>query len=995
MDRVSVAFHRRSHSFAAGLVLLFGCITSLHAQELPVEQVSTTTSADAESAYEPTETSVVDAPPVTSAGRGLFSGSDNWFGFSSPVRIGVSGGENYAEPSEFFFLDVLNPFRNYRFQDGSEEIQYIDGRFAINNDGGGLLNLGLGTRALYASENIIADGNIWYDADTTRDRTFQQFTVGGHVQGPDWLVRSHYYLPFGDTRKVAGYTPLTGNVGYQGNILALERFRRESHAYRGFDAEVGFMVSGEQGLQLLFGYYHFQADDVEDVTGFTTTLVAEVMDSLFIAVQGSFDENEDNNVLVSATYEFNSRDPRRSRSLRDRLGDGARRNRHIVSQETLIYDPRAATDPSGNRINIIHASSAGGSRGTFESPHANLNDAADDADRRPDSIIFVHADSVFDGQSIVLPEATRFLGEGLDHKIDTKQLGIVSLPRATEGTALPIIRNSPLASPALTLADNLEVNGIAIESAMGTGIFGDGLTTGVTLKNTTVSGAGIGMHLVNSAGTLSFDPISIEDTTGAGLLVADSTAAADITFSTVSVTNAGTNGIEISGNADAAAVTFGGPVTVDGAGQHGVAITGNSDGGTLTFSDVTSISGTGGNGILISNVDDNPTAFADDVQFTGAVSISDATGSGIRLNNNGSNVLFGDLSIEDWQTTAIEIDGSSGNFTVTDPLTLDNALGSTDSTILLTGTLGNVTFGDVAITDTVAGTGDPTIALVESNSGVDEVTFDSLTIDSLGRTALGGMETGSNFTKLVINGGEIATDGATAIDLNGQSTDVTFDAVNVTNATVGIRLTNVGVRTAFHDGFRIVGDGSTAGSGGVMTGVDQGVVISGSDDVTLQFMDIDASVTGIAASHLGTTQPQRLTLDELVLSDAAGSAGWVGIDVTWDNGAHFGDNNFITNNTITGNGLNQTGLRITNSESNAEMFVTIEGNSITMTGAGSDGISLSATGISASQTANFGGISLSGTADNTVSATAADFQASESTGATIDGTISVNGVDVP
>ena len=121
---------------------------------------------------------------------------------------------------------------------------------------------------------------------------------------------------------------------------------------------------------------------------------------------------------------------------------------------------------------------------------------------------------------------------------------------------------------------------------------------------------------------------------------------------------------------------------------------------------------------------------------------------------------------------------------------------------------------------------------------------------------------------------------------------------------------------------------------------------------------------------------------------------WIGIDVDWDNGAHFGDANVFSNNVITGGGAGQTGIRIVNVQSNPEMQASIGGNQIGLTGAGSVGISLSVTGLSPLQVTNLGGINLTTTQNNLVNAPT-PFIHLQNNGATINGKILVNGVLAP
>ncbi|MFK7818021.1 MAG: inverse autotransporter beta domain-containing protein [Planctomycetaceae bacterium] len=935
----------------------------------------------------PVQSEYVDDPIATSDGVSSGSGLDWLTGYSTDIRLGVNIGETFSEPADNVTLDVFRPLNNWGFSDGGEQIQYLDTRVGWNFEGGGFANIGFGRRHYFADTDTMIDGNIWYDIDGTRNRLFHQVAAGGRIENSLFSLRGNYYLPVGDDVQNAGFTPLTGNVGYQGNNLALERFRIQEQAYRGFDAEFGIRLAGSHLPQLLLGYYNFEADNVPDISGYTAAVQAFAFENLLCSAQLTFDDEDDTSFMFTASYDISSRNIRSGR-LRDRITERVRRTRHVVSRSELVYDPIAAQDASGQRINIIHANSNGSSNGTFESPYGNLQNAADDAANRPNSIVLVHADSVFDGQSVVLPEDTRFLGETLDHFVTTQQLGTIALPRATTGTSLPVIQNAPVATPAVTLANNLEVNGLRIRNARGTGLLIDGLSEGLSILDTTVDGAAVGMHIRGATGNVGLDPIQIMNTTGTGLFVEDTTASAALAFSTVDISNAGDNAIEIRGSEADSEITFEEPVTVDGAGRHGVAILDNSDDASLLFANSVTVANTGDSGIRISNRNDNPTAISPDIEFNGKTTVTGSTGTAVFLRNNGSNVKFADLAITDWMTTAIGLENSRAHLTVENPLELSNVNGSLESTILMTGRVNNVTFANVTIDDTFATSGDATVSFVESDSSVFDVTFANLNVQSTNRTALFGSETGNNNTTLVIGGGRLATTGATAVDLNGLSTDVTLDSVDVSDTPVGVSLVNVGSRSAFHDGFTI--------NGGTFERVERGVVALATNDLTLNSLSIDSSQSGIRVASIDLTQPQQATIQNVVLTDAGGSANWVGIDFDWGRGAHFGNLNSVIGNSITGSGVNQIGIRATNVGSNLDMLLAVEGNDVSLTGAGSTGVEVSATGILLNQVANFGGITLSGTDDNLVDVpNGSEITVHQGLGATVEGSIRINGTDRP
>ncbi len=907
------------------------------------------------------------------------------FGYGTGVRAGAYFGETYAEPDGFFAIDFLKPVGSFLLENGDEQLTYLDARFAASLESGGVMNLGVGQRHYFADSDFILDGNLWYDLDRTRSRMFHQVTAGGRFYNNAISLRGHYYKPFGEDVKNAGFTPLTGNVGYTGNILALERFRLISAAYEGFDAEFGLRLAGVSDTELLFGYYDFSADQSPSVRGYTAAVQSRVFDELYCSAQVTIDDNDSETYMFGIAYDFGGRANRSDSSVRSRLGEPTRRNRHIVSRETQVYAPLAAESVARVPFNIVHASSGGNSAGTFESPYGNLAAAASDA-AVENSIVLVHADSVFDGQSVVLPEGVRFLGEGPDYPVTTRRLGQITLPRATNGTALPVIQNSPAAAPAITLADNMEINSIRVANAQGTGILLDQLTGGLTYQNVTVDGADTGVHIFGTAGDLDLDPIVVSNTIGDGLLIEGTQDGASVTLSDVTIADTGTNGIRLLNNSEASLVQFTGNTTVDRTGGHGIAFEGGSDEAESLFSGPVAISATTGSGILLSNRNDDVVGTASDIQFA-SLDVDNAAGPAVQLLDNGSNLLIETLTITNWQTTAIEVNNSVGNLIVSNPLTLENATASTDPTIFMTGQLRDVSLPDVSITDTAAATGQPTVFLFESDTNVGEIQFASLDIVAANRVALGGTETGSNLSKLVIGGGRLTTTNASAIQLDGHSTDVTFDEVNVTNAAEGVSLTRVGPRTAFHDGFRILG--------GSMTNVQRGIVAIATDDLTVSGVSIDSTEVGIRVASVNLTQPQRTTIRNTSLTDGGGSPNWIGVDVDWNRGAHFGDLSTLDGNTIAGSAGNQTGIRVRNDGSNLDMKLGVENNVIDLTGPTGTGMLFSATGILDAQVANFGGITLSGTGDNFVTVTGQSAVEQEQTGATVEGSILVNGAAFP
>ncbi|MCA9084170.1 MAG: hypothetical protein KDA81_08950, partial [Planctomycetaceae bacterium] len=929
---------------------------------------------------------------------GFVENQPKWYGYGSPVRLNAFGGENYVERQSFGSLEMMSPLFGRRFDDGSEQIQYFDGRIGTSGASDYFVNAGLGIRHYASSVDQIFDANVWFDADSVPDRTYYQVTAGGQWQSEHLLARGHYYLPIGNTQQQMGYSPLTGNYAFVGNTIGLERYRITNIAYHGFDLEAGLMLPMPgYSMQWFAGYYNFQAKNADDISGYSTTVTAKVLPPLTLGVQLTYDDVTKAGALFSASFEFSARQNDAASGIRHRLGDSVRRNRHIVSRDTHVYDPETATDALGNAINVIHVSSAGNSNGTFESPYANLSQAATDAAASPGSIIFVHAGSILDGQSIVVPQDTRLLGEGFAHQVTTSQLGTITLPRATLATVAPIIRNSPATGPAVTLSDNVEVNGLRIEQAGSTAIFGQNLLTGTTLGNVSVDGAVTGLQLTNTAGNVTIGPFSVANTTGDGIVLDHSQAGSSITFGgPVGVNNAGGHGVLMDSNVDGSTITFNSSLTIDQTAGDGIRIANNDDTADVIFNGATAVSNTTGNGVFVSNAAATGLTFDPSIQFNGTLALADNQQSGFATSGNGSDILIQTLTVERWQRSALVIDGSTGDLRIINPLVLENRNGSLDSTILIQNTTCDISLGDVTVVDTfrTAG-GSSSVQLFNNDTGIDSIRFGQLNITSTNGIAFYAEDANVGDTMLNIAGGQISSVGSTAVYIDGLSTDVTLQSVSASNTADGLVLLEVGTGSAFHQRFHVVGDGVTAGSGGIMTGVQRGAVIEGSEDVSLALMNISSTVVGVDVASVNFSQPENLSLQNLTLTDMGGTPNWIGIDINWGAGAHFSDPNLILNNTISGTGADQFGINVVNTQSNPAMELTIGGNNISLTGLNANGISLIANGVSPLQVTTTGDINLTTSLNNIVNATASPFISATSNGADITGQILVNGIPVP
>ncbi|MGE3803756.1 MAG: hypothetical protein AB7K24_03670 [Gemmataceae bacterium] len=95
----------------------------------------------------------------------------------------------------------------------------------------------------------------------------------------------------------------------------------------------------------------------------------------------------------------------------------------------------------------------------------------------------------------MLQNRQRFLGEGIAHYFTAAQ-GTFLLPRATQGTTLPVIQNAPL--DAITLASSVEVSGFSLANPTRHGILAQNVSNANINSTSITGGGGSGIASINS-----------------------------------------------------------------------------------------------------------------------------------------------------------------------------------------------------------------------------------------------------------------------------------------------------------------------------------------------------------------------------------------------------------------------------------------------------------------------------------------------------------------
>lgn len=361
----------------------------------------------------------------------------------------------------------------------------------------------------------------------------------------NWFdIRGNYYSPVGNDRKALGFSAVSNTPTFTGNDVQFGRTRIDEVANEGYDLEVSVPIPGEfftsYNVRAGGGYYEFEDPDGVEFDGGRARLQGQVFPNLVAQVMVTEDDTFGTNWMFSVAWEFSrfaSEETLGARRVHDKLGDFVERNSNVVVTRTVAADPISAsltvTDANGMPVplSLIHINSnaAANGDGSLAAPFQTLTDATSSANAGPGSIFYAHADSVFDNESITLMANQRLLGEGLDYTIDTN-MGTVTLPRATNGVAAPVIQQSPAGMAAVTVANDSEISNFQIRQDTDAAILADGVSGTVRIANNSVSDTFRGIDIRNSSAAFTLQDNSIANTIDSGVELTDNATEATIAF---------------------------------------------------------------------------------------------------------------------------------------------------------------------------------------------------------------------------------------------------------------------------------------------------------------------------------------------------------------------------------------------------------------------------------------------------------------------------------
>ena len=439
---------------------------------------------------------------------------------------GVFGQAGHLAFKTFGRNDSISPVEAMPFLLTDEHFIFSDLRGFISNSSTFGGNAGVGYRNLRDELNSWFGGSLWFDADGTTGKLYQQVGVSFEAMVDRWEFRSNVYVPITSSQT---FTSSNINARFVGNQLIYSQYIDQGKSLTGVDFEAGYNIPVMEPHRLrgFVGYYHFDGGPSGQINGFKTRLEAVVNNTVTAQVLYTNDALYGNNVMLGVQFQFPFGDNNPTRRWNRTTPSPFRfveRNYNVILDRTQTIDPNVvAYDPATNNPYIVEqvsSTAAPGGNGTTSSPFATV--AA--AQSAGGNLIFVQGNSVLN-QAVTLTSGQLLMGDGSSAPLPLANGGTVALPNLIAGGLAP--QFSSITGPAVTLASNNEVAGFNFSSITGSAIVGSNITNATIRDDSFTSLTGNGIDISHASGTVLVENIAINGTNGSsstGLSFASSSA---------------------------------------------------------------------------------------------------------------------------------------------------------------------------------------------------------------------------------------------------------------------------------------------------------------------------------------------------------------------------------------------------------------------------------------------------------------------------------------
>jgi Inverse autotransporter, beta-domain len=750
--------------------------------------------------------------------------------------IGTMGRVSHLGGRTFGRNDSITPLEYMPYLLMDEHFLFADLRGFVTNRSTAGGNFGLGYRRLFDDWNAWGGASVWYDADQSTGKMFQQ--VGLSFEGliQQFEVRSNVYLPLTSSQS---YSNVISNPALVGNQLLYSRSTNFGNSLRGVDAEIGYSlpILDRHVVRGYVGGYHFEGGSTGGVNGVKARIEGVINNTVTAQTLFTHDKLYGTNLMVglSMQFPFGKDHPNTGwvRNTPSPFRFVERNYNVIVDQSQTSADNQVAADPTTGKPYLIEQVSSSAGSATPDGTTANPYSTIAAAQAAGGNVILVQSGSVLN-QAVTLTSGQHLLGLGpVTQYLPTVGGGSVPIPNLVQAAqrTTPVIQN--VTGTAITLASNTDVGGFTITGSTGNGISGTGVS-GVSLHDLMFSSiGGDAINLANLSGNVTIFNTQVTSVTGDAI-----------------VFNGGNPNINYNGT--------GNTISANGNGF----ILENLTGGSVTVNNL-ALNQIGGTGLIINTVAAPVSVNSLSVTNSGTAGTG---GSAVAISGLASTTQ----TVNGKTTTSYNTYGFGGTTKISSPTGAGFSVNGTDATI-------NVTNLNVTSSSTTS----PAVSLVNDTK---PITFGSVTVNANGNTGLYA----DTVTSLQINGGKFTTVGGPAIDVESSGFNALLASVSTNGGPFGIKL------ASSTGNFSIVGNGATGTGGTIQNTTTAGMLINSFGNTSLSWVNFNNNAVGIKS-----TGSNQLAVSGLQMTQSTGYAIDSLDDVTVAvNGSTFSGNGAVGGGTI-------------------------------------------------------------------------------------------------